>query len=110
MKRIASVISGALFAFIAVSAAHASGDEGYEHHEGYEYGRRYSNPSGYTNYGYNNTYRDHDRYEYRNRNTNSVPRYNNYNSGNNRYNNNGYRYNNSGNSSYRNHELREYRR
>ena len=108
MKKIAAVISGVLFAFIAASSAQASGDEGYEHHERYEYGNNYYNPYGYNNYSYNNNYRNHELREYGGRYMNSVPVY----GGNNYYgsgyvDDDAYKYNNSG---YRNHERYEYRR
>lgn len=115
MKKITAVVIGAVFACIAVNSAQASGDEGYEHHERYEYGNHYYNPYGYTNHGSNNAYRDHERYEYGNRNMNYVPRYNNYNYGNTYNGSNGYRYNNNygnygSNNAYRDHERYEYRR
>ncbi len=108
MKKTAAVISGVLFALIAVSSAQASGDEGYEgyeRHEGYEHGGYY-NP-----YGYNNNYRNHELREYGNRYMNSVPVYggNYYGSG--YVDDDAYKYNNYGyNSGYRNHERYEYRR
>lgn len=41
MKKIAAVIGGALFVFIAFSSAQASDDEWYEHGGGYGYGNGY---------------------------------------------------------------------
>ena len=107
MNKIAAVISGVLFVYIAAVSAQASEDEGYEHHEGYEHGSRYYNPYGYNDgsVNYNSNYRNHEVREYGRRYMNSAPRYSNYNYGSGYIGDDGYRYNN-----YGNHELHEYRR
>jgi hypothetical protein len=113
MKKIGlGLIGSALFAFIAISSVQASENEGYEDHDRYEYGNRYYGTNGYTNYDYNNQYRNRERYEHSNN------RYNNYNPYNGTYGsvyNNGYNYNNASNTygynnNYRHNERYEYNR